>query len=201
MARRRNYFRFPNKRYFRKMTGNRAVYYVIAAIAALQVMQTYLWQILLLIALVLAGIWYYRHNKKKSLRVAGIHQIDRMEGGEFEDRIKLLFEDMGYSVKKTPVTGDFGADLIANKANERIIIQCKRYSSKVGLQAVQEAATAVTHYGAHRAMVITNNTFTSQARLLAKSNGVELVDRAKLIKALCATSGCKNPGYLSFVRK
>lgn len=169
MSRRRNYFKLPKRRHYGKVISNRDACYVAAAILFLSILLTYPWQTLSVIIIILAGVWHHRNKKKELLRVSGIREIDRMEGTEFEDRIKLLFEDRGYSVEETPTTGDFGADLIANGLHERIVIQCKRYSYPVGLRAVQEAATAVMHYSAHRAMVITNNRFTDQAHKLAQT--------------------------------
>ena len=45
----------------------------------------------------------------------------------------------GWTVADTPASGDFGADLIAEKDGKRIAIQAKRYSKPVGNKAVNEA--------------------------------------------------------------
>ncbi|PHJ38129.1 type II restriction endonuclease [Desulforamulus profundi] len=195
--RRRSFFKFPrgNKR------GKPDLQPIIAFIGLLllSVLLTYPLQSLLFIGLILSCLWYQRNKNREILRTSGIQEIDRMDGTEFEDRIKLLYEDMGYSVEKTPETGDFGGDLIANKPGERIVIQCKRYSHPVGLKAIQEAATAVLYYKANRAMVITNNKFTPQAVELAKVNKVELWDRTKLIEALYSVTRSEINGILAMV--
>jgi len=150
--------------------------------------QVYYWQTIAVTVLILICAWYSHNRKVNILRMSGIHDIDKMDGVEFENRVKLLYEDMGYNVKKTPASGDYGADLIAKRPGEKIVIQCKRYSHPVGVKAVQEAVAAVMHYKANRAMVITNNKFTKQAQALAKTNKVELWNRAKLIEALYSVS-------------
>lgn len=103
-----------------------------------------------------------------------------MSGLEFEHYLVALFRKNGYRVKLTPASNDFGADVIL-EGKERIVIQAKRYSSKVGIKAVQEISSAKGYYNAQEAWVITNNYFTSQAIRLAHATNVKLVDRSMLV--------------------
>ncbi|MCP2033579.1 restriction system protein [Planomicrobium sp. HSC-17F08] len=121
-------------------------------------------------------------ERKKLLLNSGIYEIDEMSGREFEQYLKYLYIKAGYKVRLTPASGDFGADLILEKETQRIAVQAKRYKSKVGIKAVQEIASAKTHYRATDTWVVTNNHFTSAAVTLAQSNGVKLYDREALIK-------------------
>ena len=57
-------------------------------------------------------------------------------------------------------------------------------NAKVNLKAVQEVIGAVGHFEADIGIVITNNEFLNSAIKLAKSNDIELWDRAKLAKFL-----------------
>ncbi|WP_244988982.1 restriction endonuclease [Robertmurraya siralis] len=52
---------------------------------------------------------------------------------------------------------------------------------KVGVKAVQEIASAKNHYRADECWVITNRFFTEQAKKLASSNEVRLIDRKHLM--------------------
>ena len=73
---------------------------------------------------------------------------------------------------------DFGADIVARGfLFTKIVVQCKCYSKPVGIKAIQEAYAAKRYYGASRAAVATNRTFTRQARQLAKRCGVELWEK------------------------
>lgn len=73
---------------------------------------------------------------------------------------------------------DFGADIIARGfLFSKICVQCKHYSKPVGVRAVQEVNAARQYYGASRAAVATNTTFTKQAKTLAKRCGVELWEK------------------------
>lgn len=113
-------------------------------------------------------------------RVSSVAQVDLMSGYDFERFLKRLFESMGYRVEHTRLSGDQGADLVASKAGEKIVVQAKRFSGKVGNEAVQEAVASIGYYSADRAMVVTSSYFTRQAIELARANGVELVNRDRL---------------------
>lgn len=93
-----------------------------------------------------------------------------------------MFKTLGYRVKKTPDSGDFGADLYMEKDGKTYVIQAKCYNSKVGIKAIQEIVAAKSYYKAENAIVITNNYFTEAAKELAKNNNVMLCERPDLIK-------------------
>ncbi len=81
-------------------------------------------------------------------------------------------------VRRIGGAGDFGADIIARGfLLSKIVVQCKHYARPVGVKAVQEVCAARLYYGASRAAVATNSTFTRGARKLAQRCGVELWQR------------------------
>lgn len=103
--------------------------------------------------------------------------IDRLEsGGKFETFMHQYFMAKGYKVMATAATGDFGADLVLTKFNKKIVVQCKLYSSPVGIKAVQEVVAAKNMYQANHAMVVTNSTYTKAAIETALAHRVELWD-------------------------
>lgn len=126
---------------------------------------------------------------QKSKKIISLDDIDQMDGVQFENYLKNLYEKIGYRVKNTPTTGDQGADLILQGFGERIIVQAKCYAnSKVGNEAIQQVVAALPYYNAEKAIVITNSHFTNSAILLAHSNNVELIDREKLSKLISKTN-------------
>ncbi len=104
--------------------------------------------------------------------------IDEMDGGEFEEFAAEILHRSGIEVLElTKASGAFGADIIVIYEGERMAVQCKRYSRPIGVKAVQEAISAKDYYKCPKAAVITNSTFTRQARELAAESGVILWDR------------------------
>lgn len=139
-------------------------------------------------------------------------------GLDFELYIAKLFRSMGLWAKtttelrkdeklppviqKAPGSGEQGVDVIVfldkmenlgDEDYDGLLIQCKQYSNTVGNKAVQEIVGALKLYNnfynkRFKPVVITNNYFTSSAKILASSNDVELIDRDKLpnlIKESC----------------
>lgn len=98
-------------------------------------------------------------------------------GEDYEKYVASRLSASGFrNVRLTQKSSDYGADVICEKQGVKYCVQCKFYSNPVGVSAVQEIFAAKAHYNSDRAMVITNNTFTSQAKKLAGDNGVILVD-------------------------
>lgn len=110
--------------------------------------------------------------------------LDGLSGEQFEHFLYILFLELGYEVLKTAQTGDFGADLIIMKDQHKTSIQAKRYSSKVGVHAVQEVLASKKYYKANGTAVITTNFFTDNAKRLATANNVMLIDRNGLVKLI-----------------
>jgi HJR/Mrr/RecB family endonuclease len=122
-----------------------------------------------------------------------LHHLDALDGRDFENVVARLLRQDGYDVVLTEYY-DRGADLIAVKDDVRWAIQVKRWASPVGEDAVRAIFAARTLYKCDRARVITNNTFTRRARASAKDLGIDLWDRARLVREIqwfCATCGAK----------
>lgn len=112
-----------------------------------------------------------------------IDEVDKMSGIEFEEYAAAVLKGCGYEIEEiTAQSGDYGADIIIYGDEERIAVQCKRYSRPVGVKAVQEVISAMKHYDCDKAIVITNSTYTNQAYTLAEDNEVvSLWNREDLI--------------------
>lgn len=114
-------------------------------------------------------------RKKKNKYIT----TDQMTGIQFERYCgKLLKEKYGFlKVEYTKVSGDFGGDLIAYDVDgKKWVIQCKRYSKNVGLEAVQEVLGAYMMYNADRMAVMTTSRLTDGARRLADKSGVKVIE-------------------------
>lgn len=120
-------------------------------------------------------------RKKIRYLFSRIRKIDNMTGEEFEEYLMVHFNTLGYDVTLTPLSRDFGADLIIEKDEIKTAIQAKRYSNTVGVAAVQQVYAAAAFYDCDNAMVVTNSYFSLPAKQLAEKIGVELWDRDEII--------------------
>lgn len=98
-------------------------------------------------------------------------------GRRYEIYISDKLRQGGFSdVRVTQASGDFGADVLCKDKNGfTYAVQCKNYSSAVGVDAVQEAYTAKAYYQCDRAVVITTDHFTQAAVEMASKTGVILI--------------------------
>lgn len=100
------------------------------------------------------------------------------DGIDFEHKMCKLLKENGYhNVQTTKTSGDYGVDILATKRGVKYAIQCKDYSNKVGVSAVQEAASGCNYYDYDQAVVLTNNEFTKNAEELARKTNVLLWDK------------------------
>ena len=103
-----------------------------------------------------------------------------MNGKDYERCAASYLRTHGYRrVKITGNSSDYGVDITARRRGHKYAVQCKFYSHPVGVSAVQQVVVGMAYYDCDRAMVITNNTFTRQAKELAERNDVELLDNIR----------------------
>lgn len=115
---------------------------------------------------------HYLHMRMK--------KVDKLSGRAFEKYLEVQFRRLGYRVKLTEASHDYGADLVLKKWGKKTVVQAKRYEKNVGIAAVQEAVGSIAYYDADQAMVVTNSGFTKSARNLARQNEVELWGRQEI---------------------
>ncbi len=116
----------------------------------------------------------------KFVNLRTVSDLSLLTGLAFEEYLEQLFTDLGYSVERTPASGDFGADLILAGGGESVAVQAKQYSGTVGFDAVKEVVFARQYYGTKDAWVVTTSSFTAQATEAAKKSGVRLIEGREL---------------------
>lgn len=107
--------------------------------------------------------------------------IDLMEGHDFEYFCAGLLREHGFlEVEVTKGSGDYGADILAEKDGVTYAIQCKCQAAPVGVKAIQEAHTGRDYYDRMVGAVLTNQYFTAPAVEAAKKLKILLWDRGYL---------------------
>jgi len=97
---------------------------------------------------------------------------------QFEEFVGKLFRAMGYETIDLPFVADYGADLIAKKNNDTIVIQVKKFArgNNVGAPEVQKTLGAMWKYKANKSVIVTTSAFTIAAEEQAKEAPIELWD-------------------------
>ncbi|MBQ3798486.1 MAG: restriction endonuclease [Butyrivibrio sp.] len=104
--------------------------------------------------------------------------MDEMEGHDFEYYCADILKARGFKeVEVTKGSGDFGADILAEKDGVTYAIQCKCYDKPIGVKAVQEVYAGRDYYDRMVGVVMTNQYFTQPAVELAQKLNIMLWDR------------------------
>lgn len=143
-----------------------------------------LWPMILIVVVITAIKIGFRLYRIHRLSKAGMIEIDKMSGSDFELYLISLFSKLGYHVEHIGKTGDYGSDLVIEKDGKRIAVQAKRYANHVGEDAVREAYSVKNLRRCTEAMVVTNSYFTTMAKTLAQSNNVALWNRDDLVNTI-----------------
>jgi len=114
-------------------------------------------------------------------RKCEINELDEIEGHDFEYYCAELLKKRGFiDVTVTKGSGDYGVDVLAEKDGVTYAIQCKAYTTPVGVKAVQEAFAGKEYYDRMVGAVLTNQYFTKPAVDAAKKLKILLWDRGYL---------------------
>lgn len=100
---------------------------------------------------------------------------------KYEEYIRQALRSNGFAAKRTRGSGDYGVDVMAHKNGKTFAIQCKLYNHPVGTKAVQEIVSGRIFYGADHAIVVSDNTFTNAAKILARKSSVILTHHRNLL--------------------
>ncbi len=125
-------------------------------------------------------------RKRKEMELGISNNFAYMDPYEFEEFIAKLFRAMGYSAHKTQSTGDYGADVIAEKGEEKIVVQVKKYhdGNPVNAIDIQKTLGSAVFYGASKVILVTTSRFTRQAvHMIEENKGrikIELWDKDTL---------------------
>ncbi|MET8539493.1 restriction endonuclease [Kitasatospora sp. NPDC004799] len=152
------------------------------------------WPVLAALAaatLVGATAWWMRlhsADRARTARLAGLRltlsNIDALDDQQFEFALRDLLVRDGWTARQVGRQGDQAADVIGrHPALGRIVLQAKHTTvgAKVGSPVMyQVKGTAGPVHGADIAVVVTNGSFTRDARSWGDKHQVRWVDRDRL---------------------
>jgi restriction system protein len=116
------------------------------------------------------------------LRTHKIEYLLRLTPGEFEEIVGNMYRKFGYSVERTPMTNDFGRDLILKKDGKKTFVECKRYDrdTPIGRRALQLFYGVIVNMKADSGIFVTTSRFAQTAVNFAGETGIKLIDGYEL---------------------
>ncbi|MFI6443480.1 restriction endonuclease [Kitasatospora sp. NPDC050543] len=143
-----------------------------------------------------------RRERLASLRLS-LAQLDAMDDKQFEFALRDLLLRDGIEARQVGQQGDQAADVIGQDARwGRIVVQAKhtKVGGKVGSQVMyQVKGTAQPVHRADVAVVVTNGSFTRDAKAWGDKHGIHWVDREALRR--WAEGGTALPDLLHLSRR
>lgn len=116
--------------------------------------------------------------KIRERRLERFEPMDELEGHDFEYYCADVLRSRGFvNVSVTKGSGDYGADILAEKDGVTYAVQCKCYSQPIGVAAVQQALAGREYYEKMVGAVLTNSYYTRSAREAAEKMRILLWDR------------------------
>lgn len=134
--------------------------------------------IIIVLSIVISALILFILKRRRRMEP---EHFDTLEGHEFEYYCADLLRKKGFiEVEVTKGSGDYGADILAEKDGVTYAIQCKCYTAPIGVKAIQEAYAGRDYYDRMVGAVLTNQYFTTPAVEAAKKLKILLWDRGYL---------------------
>ncbi len=131
----------------------------------------------------------------------GLQQVAKANTGRaFEAETARRLEQLGWDTRSTPVSGDYGADILATCGTEILVVQCKDWRGAAGFEAVKDVHAARTYYKAEIAAVVARTAFSRQAQEAEKPFTVHLLLLDELVTG-CALDRTVEGGIVRLQRR
>jgi hypothetical protein len=103
-----------------------------------------------------------------------------MDWESFERVVAQVLSSMGFVAELTQTTSDGGIDVIARRDEPllrgKYVVQCKNWSTPVGVAVIRDLYGTMTHERANKGILITTSSFTRGAIEFAEDKPLELID-------------------------
>lgn len=97
---------------------------------------------------------------------------------EYEKYVGTIYAKKGYDVSVSPLSNDWGIDVIAVKGEEKIGVQAKMYGNinrKVNRRAIMELYGAAAYQDCTKAVLATGGEILPDAKKVAEKLGIEIL--------------------------
>lgn len=107
---------------------------------------------------------------------------------EFEKEIAILFEKHGFIATVTKGSGDGGIDVLLKRNENRYVIQCKRYATKVGPAAVRDLYGTMVSGSFDGGFLVCPSGFSKKAIEFASHKKIQFLGLKRIMELVHAES-------------
>lgn len=122
---------------------------------------------------------YFEYWERKNTK----EHWNNMAGHSFEQAIANLFRNIGFNAEVSKSGGDGGVDIILQKGDRKIAVQCKRYKSSVGPHVIRDLWGTMNYLGINEGCIVTTTGFTKGVTSFAQEKHIFLIDLDDILKA------------------
>ena len=152
--------------------------------------------ILAFVILVAALMSFFNQLKRKKLleNTDKLESIRNLSWQDFELLVGEYFRRKGYAVQESGGGGaDGGIDLVLTKANQKTIVQCKRWkNTQVSVSPIRELYGVMVAEKAVACVFVSSGRYTQEAESFANGKPIELIDGEALYKLISEVRSTKN---------
>ncbi len=121
---------------------------------------------------------YYQYWQRKKDK----NHWNKMSGHAFEQAVANLFRTIGFTAQVSRRGGDGGIDIILQKHDRRIAVQCKRYKSAVGPHVIRDLWGTMHNLGYDEGCIVTTTGFTKGVKDFAQDKKIYLIDLNDILR-------------------
>lgn len=117
---------------------------------------------------------------------ANFEDLNKINWRKFEELSAQFFKNKGYDVMLGKGRKDGGADIIAQKDTEVIIIQCKKWKDKVGVSEIKAFHDDVSYGNYSSGFLVCSNDITRDSKNLIEERKYEIkvIDKNHILQEL-----------------
>ena len=153
-------------------------------------------EIFAVIFLIPAFISFIKELQRNKLieNTNSLESIRQIGWKEFEMLVGEYFRRNGYFVQENGGGGaDGGIDLVLTKANQKTIVQCKRWKNvQVGVSPIRELYGVMVAENASACIFVSSGRYTQEAESFASNKPIELINGDALYKLISEVRSTKN---------
>lgn len=130
-------------------------------------------------------------RKRERLKRLTLERLKGMDAKEFEHTVADILRAMGYrDIRVVGGSGDLAVDITARHGKDKVVVQCKRYTSKKVTSPEMQMfiGMMLTEHNTNKGIYVTTSSFTQDAVELARRHGIELWDGDRLAEVISRLS-------------